>query len=72
MYSPGSDDKTVKVWNVYTGEILNSLDLEAEVKFVKVISENNHAVVSCNLGYIAVIDLTYNVLLHKLEINTSE
>ena len=72
-FSPsGSDDKTVKTWNVYTGEILSSLDLDSEVKFVRVIGEEKKAVASCNLGNICVIDVNNNAMLRKLQTSHSE
>ena len=60
------------MWNVYTGEILNSLDLPAEVKFVKMMPDGQRLVVSCNLGNIFVVDMLQNTVVNQMKTEVKE
>ena len=66
----GSDDKTLKFWNVYTGEIMKSVDVSTEIKFIKFFS-NKKLAISCTMGHIMVINYVNGEVEAKMQTGAS-
>ena len=66
LCSTASDDKSVKLWNVYSGATLRSIDLQGEVKFL-VYLQGHRLIASCTMGIIVVIDTTSGEIVTKVD-----
>lgn len=65
IVASGSNDQTVKIWDIKTGNCLQTINLEGQVDYVSISPDGKLIVILFSKRFISVYNLEQNVFLHE-------